>query len=117
MKCKDCSYWQGNKYSEWGDCFRVIGRLQPHLLSCCTTNEHGTVEKFFEVPFDPHDYKYWSLNPIWKKLYDSYKVDRLGVREYQDIKDDIIYDNEGGERLGRVKLRYFQTHKGFACEK
>jgi hypothetical protein len=74
------------------------------------------VNRYFDVPFDPHDYKYWSLNPYWKKLYNNYKVDRLGVRDRVVKKDDIIFDHEGGERVGLVSLRFFQTHKEYTCE-
>jgi hypothetical protein len=128
MKCKDCKHWQGTKYSKWGDCNRVVLALEPNLGYCFLSNEYGTVERYFTVPFDPHDVKYWSVNPTWRKLYDSiiYKTNNPdlineaggkfeGVRVIEEIRDDIIFDRHNGERVGKLKLRYFQTHKEFEC--
>lgn len=118
MKCKDCKNWQGTKYSQWGDCYRVVLALNPDLECCFLSNEHGTVEQYFTVPFDPHDVKYWNFNPYWKTLYDAMSnksIAQLGVRVQEDTVDDIIFDRENGERVGRLKLKYFQTHRGYEC--
>jgi len=115
MKCSECMFWQGNKYGDWADCYRVIGKLEPDLLCCYKTNEWGTIERFFDVPFDPHEVKYWIHDPLWHKLYLGIKIDRLGVRVVEEIRDDIVYDQKNGERVGRLKLRYFQTHRDHVC--
>lgn len=113
MQCKDCKHWQGTKYSEWGDCYRVVAHLEPLLLDCYLTNEYGTVERFFTVPFDPHDAKYWSGNSSWKTLYD--RISDPHVIIIEETKNDIIFDNQNGERIGKLKLKYFQTNKEYEC--
>jgi len=115
MKCKDCKHWQGTKYSEWADCYRIVRDLEPDLECCYLTNAHGTVTEYFTVPFDPHDIKYWNFNPIWKKLYDNLILAKLGVRMVEEVVDDVIYDQSMGERIGKLRLRYFQTHKEYEC--
>jgi len=63
--------------------------------------------------------KYWTFNELWKKLYDrlcSYSSIRLGVRTRKETRDDIVYDQKNGERVGRLKLTYFQTHKDYECK-
>jgi hypothetical protein len=117
MKCKDCKHWQGSKYSEWGDCNRVVAHLEPLLLDCFLTNEYGTVERFFTVPFDPHDVKYWFRNVSWLKLYTKILPLDLpsGVRIVEEVKDDIIFDSQNGERIGKLRLKYFQTNKEYTC--
>ena len=117
MKCKECEHWQGNKYSTWADCYCVVAHLQPSLSDCYLTNEYGTIERFFEVPFDPHDIKYWIHNSFWHRLYLDAAVTCIGVRMKEEVRDDIVYDHKKGERTGRLKLRYYQTHKDYECEK
>ena len=115
MKCKNCKHWQGTKYSEWGDCYRVVSTLEPELENCCLTNEYGTIVGRFTLPFDPHDAKYWTFNPFWSRLYDAIGlVD--GVRAIEETKDDIIFDHQNGERVGKLTLKFFQTHKEYECE-
>jgi hypothetical protein len=119
MKCRDCKYWQGTKYSEWGDCNRVVAHLEPLLLDCYQTNEYGTIERFFTVPFDPHDAKYWSGNSSWRTLYTEILINPLSthrlVRVVEETKDDIIFDNQNGERIGKLKVKYFQTNTEYEC--
>jgi hypothetical protein len=93
----------------------VVAKLIPDLECCYLFDEDRMIERYFNVPFDPHDYKYWSLNPYWKALYNNYQADKLGLREQVITKDDIVYDVRNGERMGRVKLKFFQTHKEFTC--
>jgi hypothetical protein len=117
MKCKRCKHWQGTKYSEWGDCYRVILALNPELETCFISNEHGTVTRNFQVPFDPHDIKYW-MEPGFKAIYDNMKTENmavLGVKVVETITDDIIYDRDNGERVGKLKIKYFQIHKEYEC--
>ena len=116
MNCKNCKHWQGTKYSEWGDCYCIIRHIEPNLEACYLSNEYGTVIRYFSVPFDPHDYKYWSLNHYWKKLYGNIKSNKLGVKMIELSKNDILFDYKGGERVGKVPLKFFQTYRRFHCE-
>jgi hypothetical protein len=51
MICKKCPKWQGSRYSEWGDCNHVIGKLLK-----LSTYEHNLSEYYkATLPFDPHD--------------------------------------------------------------
>ena len=59
MQCRDCKFWQGNKYSKKScDCYRVIAHLNPDILNCTYTTEDGDEVKF-TLPFDPHDHPHW----------------------------------------------------------
>jgi hypothetical protein len=123
MKCSGCLHWQGNKYSEWGDCYRVISKVKPDLSCCYLLNESDIAERYFEIPFDPHDYKYWSRNPYWRTLYED-AIDEVvvfdkhpGVRVVTHVKDDIVFDAQNGERVGKLRLHYFQTNKEYTCDK
>ena len=114
--CGNCKYWQGKE--EWGDCYRVIGSLQPKLFLCYNQLDEDTRE-YFKVPFDPHDIKYWWYNDRFMQLYSNivwseelmvHKVQLDRVRE-----EDMKYDQHGAERLAVVKLHYFQTNKDYKC--
>ena len=113
MKCNECRHWQGTKYSTFGDCFRVVMALSPELETCFLDGVN------FSVPFDPHDVKYWVHNELWKKMYVHLckcATPRKGVRAVQETRDDIVYDQKNGERVGRLKLTYFQTHRDYECK-
>jgi hypothetical protein len=72
----------------------------------------------FQVPFDPHDVKYWNFSPAFAAIYDEMKTENmavLGVRVEERVVDDIIYDRDNGERVGRLKIKFFQTHKEYEC--
>ena len=117
MTCGNCIHWQGTKNSTWGDCYRVVMALNPELEMCFISNEYGTTVRNFSVPFDPHDIKYW-MDPSFHALYDSMTTETLGnpkIKVEEIVVDDIIYDRENGERVGRLKVKYFQTHKEFEC--
>ena len=117
--CRNCKSWQGTKYSEWADCYSIVLALNPALDTCSLSNEFGTILQYFKVPFDPHDVKYWNFDPAFRCLYDEMtndSLDRLGIRVEEKVIDDVVYDRENGERVGRLKLKYFQTHKEFTCE-
>lgn len=118
MECRNCKFWQGTKYSEWGDCYRVISQLDDDITSCYLANEYGTIERFFSVPFDPHEVKYWIRSPSFLKIYGKIgdKLPFLGVRVEIVRKDDIVYDTKNGERTGKLKLKFFQTHKDYSCK-
>ena len=132
MTCKDCSKWQGNKYSKWGDCNHVIGVLCPGLLDQYTTNEYGTMDKVFTLPFDPHDIKYWKWHGEWKNLYYDLVLNTMTiegnpgyywfdwyndqVRIVENTREDVIYDYNRGERIDMVKYYYLQTRKEYTCE-
>jgi hypothetical protein len=119
MKCKDCKFWQGNKHSEWADCYRVIGQLNEYITSCYMSDDHGAITAFFKLPFDPHDIKYWQHNEIWYRLFCNAVVqaDQTdGVRTVVQTRDDVKFDQKGGEAIGRLKCYYFQTHKDYDCK-
>lgn len=98
MKCQECRYWQGNSLSEWADCYRVVGKLEPNLLCCHREDEDRPgVEFYFSTPFDPHDWEYWKYHPFLKKLY-GLALERAST--YGIRTDDL----------------YFVTHKDFDCE-
>lgn len=108
MICRECPRWQGSKYSEWGDCNCVINKLlklhtYAHLLS-----EYYTPM----VPFDPHECKYYE--PRLKEDMMKAKLPE-GVRRDVIKKEDVVFDDFGGERIAKVKVVLFQTHKDYDC--
>ena len=116
--CGNCKHWQGKE--EWGDCYRVIGSLQPKLFLCYNQLDEDTRE-YFKVPFDPHDIKYWWYNDRFMQLYSNivwseelmvHKVQLDRVRE-----EDMKYDQHGAERVAVVKLHYFQTNRDYTCDR
>jgi hypothetical protein len=115
MSCKNCKYWHG-RGSDWGDCYRIIGQLNPNLFTC--KDDFGNN---FKTPFDPHDVKYfrYSLDFI-----NEYKLTCNGVPQVQRMcyyvnkekVKDIVYNDDYSERLGVLTLHYFRTHKDYKCE-
>ena len=115
--CGNCKHWQGKE--EWGDCYRVVGSLQPKLFLCYNQLDEDTRE-YFKVPFDPHDVKYWVYNNRFLNLYHKATWDvwlGSGLMCYVIKEEDMKYDQHGAERLAVVKLHYFQTNKDYACER
>ena len=120
-KCRNCCHWQCpakiRDGTKWADCYRVIGALEPNLLCCYEENENGWIEKFFDIPFDPTDVKYWRFNDQWDALYTHLTKcelpEKIRVKTY--VKDDFIFDQKSGEKLGRLKLHYFQTREDYKC--
>lgn len=117
MKCKDCRNWQGCKGAEWGDCNRVVAALEPRLLDCYKTNDEGMIVEFWGVPFDPHEVKYWSNHQEFCELYKTVgdEIPFLGVKLQKNEREDLLFDNNGGEKLGNITYKHFQTHKDFEC--
>jgi len=116
MKCSNCKFWQGRKGADWGDCYRVITKVEPKLEGSVVVNDNDVVLRRFNVPFDPHDIKYWLWNSQFMELYRNMEVSQLGIRIEDTIEDDILYDQSNGERVGRLKLRFIQTHKDYECK-
>jgi hypothetical protein len=59
-KCSNCRHWQGNKYTDYADCYRVVGTLEPDLFqfkTAVTDEWEHNVGIGFNVPFDPNDLK------------------------------------------------------------
>ena len=114
--CLTCKHWQGSE--EWGDCYRVIGSLQPKLFLCYNQLDEDTRE-YFKVPFDPHDIKYWIYNDRFMNLYIMTLVLSIqpGIRRISIKEEDMKYDQHGAERVAVVKLHYFQTNKDYTCER
>jgi len=111
--CLNCKHWQGKE--EWGDCYRVIGSLQPKLFLCYNQLDEDTRE-YFKVPFDPHDIKYWIYNERFMKLYNNIQRNKyVGCSVIRE--EDMKYDQHGAERVAVVKLHYFQTNRDYTCER
>jgi hypothetical protein len=108
MICKKCPRWQGSRYSEWGDCNHVIGKL----LKLSTYEHNLSVYYKATLPFDPHDCKYYE-----PRLHQDMMKVKLpeGVRRDVIRKDDVVFDDFGGERVGKVKVVLIQTHKDYDC--
>ena len=116
MQCINCRFWQGRKGADFGDCYRVIAKVEPKLEGSVVVNDNDVVLRRFNVPFDAHDIKYWMWNSEFMELYRNMKVSQLGIRIEDTIEDDILYDQSNGERVGRLKLRFIQTHKDYECK-
>ena len=69
---------------------------------------------FLTVPFDPHDVKYYSS--ALRTWLEHIQVPK-GVRKDIRKEEDVVYDERGGERIAKVKVTYFQTHRDFSCGK
>ena len=112
--CGNCKHWQGKE--KWGDCYRVIGSLQPKLFLCYNQLDEDTKE-YFKVPFDPHDIKYWIYNDRFMTLYLMTLALSIkpGLHRVSVMEEDMKYDQHGAERLAVVKLHYFQTNKDYKC--
>lgn len=115
MNCKDCRHWQGRKYDHWGDCYCVLAILEPKLLDCYMSNEYGTITRVFNVPFDPHEIKYWINDSLFRKLYNQISFMSAYIRLDKYKRDDIVYDYKNGERIGKLWIKFFQTHRDFGC--
>lgn len=97
MMCKDCSFWNGTKYSEWGDCYRVIFKLEPRLKNCKSTID-GVSNYYMWEPFDPNDLQYFSKNNeiknllrnLKKKLPDGVRVQRINKNDFFQTRRDFI---------------------------
>ena len=110
MSCKDCRNWQGRD-GEWGDCNWVLGCIMPLLYYEQHSFKEGIYLRF---PFDPHDVKYF--DPILRRVLVNCTVPD-GVRKDIVREDDLVFDDFGGERIAKVKVVYFQTHRDYQCER
>jgi hypothetical protein len=114
MNCKDCKYWQGAKRDEWGDCYRVLGEIEPKLFLCYQNITEDT-RKYWNVPFDPHDVKYWIHDDRFMKYYLE-ALESPYVRIEAKAEEDIRYNQYNGERMGNFVIYYIQTNQLFNCE-
>ena len=103
MKCSDCKFWQGGKYSEYGDCYRVIVKLEPGLDGCYQDSEEGPESGiYFKVPFDPHDVKeYWVNHPFLRKLIKDAHFKALATK-------GIRLESQDG-------CTFIQTKRDYSC--
>lgn len=116
MKCKDCRFWQGNRYQEWADCYRVVGFLQPWLLGCYLTDEETGKDTYLETPFDPHDLPMWDKNePFQRLMIDMVENAPEGVR-FVPMTDICIVNDEYGWREKEEDIFFIQTHKDYECK-
>ena len=103
MNCSQCPRWQGGKYSEYGDCYRVMLKLSPNLDGCYQESEdRPDSEVYFTVPFDPHDVKeYWTNHPFLRRLL------------------KIAYDKANSTDGMRTEIlngcTYIQTRRDYSC--
>jgi hypothetical protein len=97
------------KLNEWVDDYRIIGLLFPQLYHL--KDRFGNP---FRTPFDPHDVKYFDVN-----IYNGLDLDNLpeGIRIEWVKEWDLTFDDEGNERIRKVRLCYFQTYNQYAVVK
>ena len=101
MQCKNCKHWQGNRFSEWGDCYRIVAKLEPHLLNCYREDENRPgLDLYFSIPFDPHNTEYWKHNTIFHKLL------RNAIAKARDTN---------GIRVDVHRWIFFQTRGDYSC--
>lgn len=114
MACKDCKYWHGCGNDLSGDCYRIIAYLNPRLIDC--KNDHGA---YFSIPFDPHDVKYFRYDMDFQREYkkvctmdytmwDGFTIEKKKI-------EDVVYNDDGSERLGVLNLYYFKTNRLHSC--
>lgn len=108
--CLNCPHWQGCRTSEYGACYRVIETL----IDC-----EAIINRFgweLSVPFDPHDVKYL-YSEARKEFHQKIKKLKEEGVKIQTVKEkDVVYDDEGGERIAPVTLYYIQTHRNYTCK-
>jgi hypothetical protein len=68
-----------------------------------------------DFAFDPHDTKY--LYSGARKLLHAEitKIKEKGVKVQIVKEDDIIFDDEGVERIGKRNVYYIRTNKNYCC--
>lgn len=116
MKCHECSYWQGGKYSQWGDCYRVIGILEPRLFNCVDDNYCR-----FNVPFDPHRTKYFNGSAQSPYQDSNFKYLMNGVKRRKNLpqgirkrfikKKEMVFNEEGRGVVKTLNILFIQTHR------
>lgn len=120
QQCKSCHWWQGTNYSYEADCYKVIAVLQPALLEVRKNMGDETCDLYYywDVPFDPHNIKFWNYNDVFMDLYRKAMMMKLpdGVKREIRLEQDIWMNQFGNERTKTVKVCYFKTHKTFNCE-
>jgi hypothetical protein len=117
--CVNCQHWQGNRNSSTasrGLCNCYCSVVAPKMWNM----ESPLPLKRFNIPFDPHDMKYFfpsnSIRKVLMTGYVSPDVTRV-VRKEQDMRLILNKDNlVVGERVAKVKVVYFYTDRGFKCE-
>ena len=119
-RCLTCEHWQGrtrNRIADsYGLCTCICSVIEPRLWEM----EALIHNKRFNIPFDPHDIKYFAPHPdVIKRLRNTYippGIKREIVTE-EDIK--LIINPQGqivGERVAKAKIIYFKTKSSYECE-
>lgn len=99
MNCINCKYWQGTKYSKWGDCMRVLFSIEPQLKQCKSTAP-GLEGVPMWIPFDPNHMRYFNKNSEILSL----------LRKVNKHLPDKV-------RIVRVnKKKFYQTNKNYNCD-
>lgn len=122
MKCGECPFWKGSKYSEWGDCYRIIGVLEPRFFNCVDDNSYP-----FNIPFDPHRTKYFNRSAESPNMECNFKylMNKLkkrkdlpsGIRKKFIKKNEIVFNSESGAgSVKKLSMLFLQTHKEFNCD-
>ena len=114
MSCRDCARWQCpnrlRSVVKWADCNHAIGRIYPVLFRVPHLFKEDI---YWSTPFDPHDVKYYPFT--LRKHLKRCELPQ-GMRKQIIREEDLIFDEEGNERVGKVEIVYFQTNASFNCK-
>ncbi|MFA9409336.1 MAG: hypothetical protein ACERKJ_10975 [Candidatus Dadabacteria bacterium] len=113
MKCCNCCiHYQKVKGKKYNDCYMVMGELVPRFFDCISDLGYN-----FELPFDPHDAKYYTNSLTFKKLYNKlFSTPLSNVFEKEVVTElDIVFDTFGKQLLKGVKLLYIRPTVGYCC--
>jgi len=110
--CRHCHHWQGRREQTYGDCYMILVELIPNFSLCHNDQGYG-----FEVPFDPHEVKYYSNSLTFKKLYRKLTLLPLNDKvEKEIVKElDFVYDSFGRKYLKTVSLLFLRTRRNYKC--
>lgn len=116
MKCHECPHWQGGKYSQWGDCYRIVGILEPRFFNCVDDNGYP-----FSIPFDPHRTKYLnrSAESPYRDSNFKYLMNGLkrrknlpsGIRKRFAKKSELVFNDNGVGTVKKLSILFIQTHR------
>lgn len=109
--CKNCANWNGR--IEYGDCYCVIGELEPKLLECYSDNGYQ-----LQLPFDPHDAnKYYTKSSKFRVLYNKIKKQTLpdGIRRVLAKEKDVNFTEDGAPKTFTSEVMYLKTRADKCC--
>ena len=95
MNCALCKHWQGNRYTQWADCYWVIGQIQPKLFE-----EKNDRDFYFTIPFDPHSVSDFHYN-----------------RSFHTVYKQVLKTTQDKIRIEKIKgLIFIQTRRDYSCK-